>query len=108
MSKYVFTKEMRKVSGMGDNYEKECQKMLRVGLEWLDANSGNLRASECTNVVGAVTADNPYTEKMMEAIAACVPGCTGGMMHAVVGHIVYIQKNGWDEYVKKSEKENKN
>lgn len=106
MSKYVFTKGMGEISGFGGGYEQACRRMLVAGLTWLDAHpEAKPTWKQLNGVFGICDAVSDDAKALDEVITAAVPDCSGAMYHAVVGHLLFIQKNGWDAYCKEMQSE---
>jgi hypothetical protein len=98
--KYAWVEGMGEISGFGGTYEEACRRMLRAGLEWLDANpEASPVFEEFRNVYGLVREKNEDAIQLGKAIAAAAPDCTGAMMQAVVHHCLFVRKNGWNAFV---------
>ncbi len=100
--KYEFTREMGEISGFGGDYEEVCRKMLLAGVKWINKNPNlKLEFTEYQNVFGIINSKNENAKNLEKAILKAVKGdCTGAMLHAVISHLIYIKKNGWENYVK--------
>lgn len=101
-----FTPEMGEISGFGGSYEAACRTMLLAGLDWLDAHpEADPKYKGYSNVFGLMMDDNEYAKQLdkaiIEAAEALGASPTGAMHHAVISHILFIRKNGWDAYVAK-------
>lgn len=107
MSQYQFTKEMDEISGFGGGYEKACRDMVIAGVEWIDKHKkSNPKFSSFKNVYGIINEENDEAKELTKVmLKASGDDCTGAMMQATVGHVLFIAKNGWDEYVKKMKKQ---
>ena len=64
----------------------------------------NLMDSGMKNVYGICMDNNEDAKSLDSAIMDGIDDCTGAMHQAVVSHIFYIRKNGWDKYVEEMEK----
>ena len=104
MEKYVFEEGMGEISGMGGGYEQECRDMLKAGLEYLDAHPNSVpKFHGYKGVYGLISEDNEDAKALSKALMDVAKDCTGAMHQAVISSILWIWKNGWDEYVKKME-----
>jgi hypothetical protein len=104
---YEFTPEMGEISGFGGGYEETCRKMLKAGMEWLDANpKAEPQFHGYKGIYGIIEEDNADAKALSDAVVAGSGGdCTGAMHQAVIGACLYIRKNGWDSYVREMSKE---
>lgn len=103
MSKYIFTDDMREISGFGGGYEACCRRMVVAGLEWCDAHpQAEPKFHGYQGIYGVISEDNEDAKQLTAAvIAAAEPeGATGAMHQATIGHILGIRRVGWDAYVK--------
>jgi len=110
--KYVFEEDMAEISGLGGGYEQNCRKMLKAGLEYMDEHP------ECEpifkghkGIYGVLSNDNEDAKKLSDVVISATNDCTGAMHQAVITTILWIRKNGWDDYVlamKKAKKEKEN
>lgn len=93
--KYQFTDDMDQISGFGG------RAMVVAGLEWIDANPNSVpRFTSYQNIYGVIGEDNEDAKKLSEAVVAASGGdCTGAMHQAVIGHVMWIVRNGWEKYV---------
>lgn len=99
--KYPFTDDMDEISGFGGGYEEACRLMVRAGLEWMDAHpEADPRYRGFKGLFGLMTDDNEDAKALDAAILAACPDCTGAMHHAAVNVVMYVRKNGWEEYQK--------
>lgn len=80
---YVFTEDMKEISGFGGSYEQACRLMIINGLYWLKENPDK----SLDEIEDAITKDIP-------------DGATNLMISAVKNHITFVVQNGWDEYKK--------
>ena len=106
---YEFTEKMGEISGFGGGYEQTCRNMLKAGLKWLDENpQANPEFHGYKNVYGIITEDNEDAKKLSSiVIEASDNDCTGAMHQAVITSILWIRKNGWENYVKSMSKPEK-
>jgi hypothetical protein len=104
-SKYQFQEGMQEISGFGGGYEDACRKMVVAGLEWWDAHpDADVSYKEYKNIYGLTTGESDDCKLMEKAMLESVPDCSGAMMQASKGHIMFIHKNGWDKYVEEMSK----
>ena len=95
--RWTFDEDMDEISGFGDGYEASCRRMLAAGGDWADAHP-----EEWVKVKRL--ADLPREcERLM--ILACEgedpnAGPTGAMMGVVANLIGFVQRNGWEEFVR--------
>jgi hypothetical protein len=101
--KYVFTDDMREISGFGGGYEAACRAMVVAGLEWFDAHpAAKPEFHGFKGVYGILAEDNDDAKALSKAmVAAAEPlgGATGAMHQATVAHALKIREMGWDWYV---------
>lgn len=107
---YRHTPAMGEISGFGGGYEECCQDMLEAGVQWLVANSGrDIRAREMKaefegqliEFYGLLDVDGEDGKALEKVMLDAAKGeATGAMHQAVFSRLMYIAKNGWDEYVK--------
>lgn len=97
-------KNIADISGFGKThpYEKACQSMLQKGWDWLQNRSNvKLKAYTYQGVYGILTPDSNEAKELSEVISTAVDGgCTGAMHQAVMQHLMYINKNGIDKWIK--------
>ena len=106
---YVFTDEMGEISGFGGGYEKGCRAMVVAGLRWMRDNPDaepHYRGYE--GIYGVLSDDNDDANALSKAVTSVASGCTGAMHQATIGHVLWINKNGWDKYVEKMTEEEPN
>jgi hypothetical protein len=109
MSKYVWTDDMREISGFGGNYEAGCRVMVVAGLECFDAHPDFEEPAfeEYKNVVGLISEKNPNGKKLVDAMVAAADrafpngGATGAMVQYCVHHVFKARELGWDVYASK-------
>lgn len=88
------------ISGMGGGYENECQKMLQAGIEFLAKEPGEIKFKQYKNVIGIIdTSEDDRTARLEGYIAKASGDCTGAMVHAVIQHLWFISKNGYDKWL---------
>lgn len=98
--KYVFTPSMGEISGFGGRYERACRVMLRSGLLWWDGHpTANPRFHTYKNIYGVCCEDNDDAKALSKAVVDAAKDCTGAMHQAVIGHIFFVRKHGWQKYV---------
>jgi hypothetical protein len=103
----TFTPEMGEISGFGGGYEAQCRKMLLAGVAWLDENPDKWpKFDEHPQIFGITTPEDEGAKALDKAVcdAAGSSGFSGAMHHAVVQHLTFIAKNGWDKYVEEMSK----
>jgi len=88
------------ISGFGGSYEMGCQKMLLNGMRFLGDNprfdwEGY---KSYKGVYGLCIAENEDAKRLDEAICVGVEP-SGAMHHAVVSHLIYIHKYGYDNWI---------
>ena len=104
--RYRHTPDMGEISGFGEDYEKTCQDMLEMGMEWLNAHPDcDLKLSSFKGVTGIVNADNDDAQQLIDAVVAGSYDpetkrneATGAMVHTVMERLFFIRINGWDKY----------
>ena len=107
--RYEFEGGMGEISGLGGDYEEDCRKMLKVGLEYWDSHSNlNPKFMGYEDIYGIISEENEDAKALSKAVVDAVEDCTGAMHQAVIGTIFWVHKNGWDEYVKEMKKDVKN
>lgn len=104
------------ISGMGGSYELGCQKMLWIGIEWIKdkplsiwEGTGSLagrdrKTGQEIHFYGLMQTSEPLKE--LEQIWFNDPflsagGITGAMHEAVLHHLYYIHKYGYDKWLEK-------
>jgi len=92
------------ISGFGGDYEAACQTMLTQGLKWLAENyePNKLKYGSYENVFGLLIAENDFSKEFDKAVCANVEP-SGAMHHAVTQRIMFVVKNGYDEWLKLAE-----
>jgi len=103
------------ISGFGGSYEAGCQRMLKLGLEWIKnkplsiwKGTGSLRAKDRKTgqeiqFIGLMKTSEALKE--LEEIwlnddFLAVGGITGAMHEAVLHHLHYIHRRGYDKWLK--------
>ena len=103
MSKYVYTDDMREISGFGDGYEQCCRAMVVAGLEWLDAHpEAKPEFHGFRGIYGLLMEDNDDAKalsRVMVDAGDALGGATGAQHQATVLHVLQIREKGWDWYV---------
>ncbi len=90
---------MGEISGFGGGYEQACRQMLRQGLKWFDEHpDAKPEFQGFKQVYGLVTEENKDAEALSAAVCAGVEP-TGAMHQAVISHLFWIRRVGWDAYV---------
>lgn len=88
------------LSGMGGGYENECQLMLQAGEKWLEENKPkDLKARTFEGIYGILEPASAETEQLSQYITKD-RDCTGAMHQCVMGHLIYIAKEGKEKWFK--------
>ena len=98
---------MGEISGFGGGYEECCQDMLEAGVMWLLENPkhDDLNVKGIEGVFGLLIPDSDDAKRLDEVITAAAKGeGTGAMSHAVMMRLLFIARNGWDQYCKEVRK----
>lgn len=96
------------VSGFGSGYERACQLMIQAGIKFLKDNEFHFDYYTYKGVYGICTSDAPWSKKLDDALMEAAGGdCTGAMHQCVIGHLQYIHKNGYDQWLKTAKDERK-
>ena len=99
------------ISGMGGNYEATCQKMLAIGLKWIkDKPTSIWNRSGPTHAkskdgktiieVYGLFQSNKQLKPLENIWHKEIKDYTGAMHEAVMRHLTYIHKNGYDTWLK--------
>lgn len=89
------------ISGMGGGYELCCQTMLLRGMAFLAQNPDftfDKAYSEFKGIYGLCISQSEGAKTLDDVITKGT-GCTGAMHQAVVGHLSYIHKNGYEKWL---------
>jgi hypothetical protein len=99
--KYEYPENSREISGFGGGYEDACRTMVITAMNWLDENpNADISYKEYQNIYGLTTGESDDCKKMQEVMMKAVDdNCSGAMMQACLGHIMYAHKNGWEKYI---------
>lgn len=94
------------ISGFGENsYEAGCQLMLLRGIKWLnehpDFNFNDYKVF--ANVMGSCFSETDAANELSEVITKGIDA-TGAMHHAVISHLAYIHKHGYDGWLTEGKK----
>ncbi len=92
------------ISGMGGGYENECQRMLWNGINYLEANPDikpNLQKAYSTyqGIYGICTSETEAARRLDKAVMNGIDDATGAMHQCVVGHLLFIAKNGVNKWL---------
>jgi hypothetical protein len=94
------------ISGFGGSYEWGCQRMLQLGIEFLQKHPEFVfegAYASNPNVTGICLAMNERAKQLDDAIMndpiLQEKGVTGAMHQFVIGHLVFIQKHGHDKWL---------
>ena len=93
------------ISGFGGSCEAACQKMLLNGLKFLNEHPKfDFRVyRSCRNVTGLCVGEGEDAKALDKAVCGGVEP-SGAMHHAVIGHLAYIHKNGYEGWLTEGEK----
>jgi hypothetical protein len=102
---YVFTKDMRQISGFGSGYEAACRKMVLVGASFLE-NNPNIKPEYkgFKGIYGVISSTNEDAKMLDAALHAVCDDMTGAMHQACVCHILKTRELGWKQYVEEMKK----
>ena len=95
------------ISGFGGSYEEMCQRMLRRGVKFLEDNpdfdfSGY---KQYKDIYGICIAESEDAKALDDAIMGGDDSPPTGAMHqAVVNHLAYIHKYGYDAWIEAAQK----
>jgi hypothetical protein len=96
------------LSGFGGSYENNCQIMLHAGLKWLEEHpeeKNGLKFEEYKNIYGVIIPKNQIAKQLESIVVSAGNDCTGAMVHAVIGTLLWVAKYSWSEFLVKVEKE---
>lgn len=116
--RYAYKKLMRKIideesfatvdiSGMGGGYERACQLMLRAGLKYLE-NKPNFiwDYKGFEHIYGLCWSESENAKRLDKVLTKATGGdCSGAQHQAVIGHLCYIHKHGYEFWLKQFEKD---
>ena len=93
------------ISGFSGAYEAACQKMLLQGLKFLKdhPNFDWSAYREYKGVLGVCIATTDEAEELDKAVCEGVKP-SGAMCHAVISHLAYIHKHGYDAWLAEAKK----
>jgi len=93
------------ISGFGGGYEAGCQRMLLNGLQYLHEHPNfDFRVySSNPQVFGLCIGEGVDAESLDEAVCEGTEP-SGAMHHAVISHLAYIHKHGYDGWISEAEK----
>lgn len=94
------------ISGFGGSYEAGCQKMLLNGLKFLNEHPNfDFRVYKSNpQVFGLCIGEGESAEALDKAVCEGVEP-SGAMHHAVISHLAYIHKHGYDSWIAEAEKQ---
>lgn len=94
------------ISGFGGPYEAGCQKMLINGLKFLKEhpNFDWSAYKEYRGVFGLTIAEGSEAKELDDAICQGVEP-SGAMHSAVISHLAYIHKHGYEGWLSQGEKQ---
>lgn len=97
------------ISGMGGGYENCCQQLFKNGLDFLEANPGlKYDFKQYESVTGICIAESENAKKLEAAIVKDFEDATGAMVHTVISHLLWINKNGKEKFFAEAEKQGHN
>ena len=93
--------ETMDISGMGGGYERTCQMMLLAGRKYLEDNPKFIwDFKHYEHIYGVCWSDSEYGKALDKVLmGACNNDCSGAMHQVVIGHLQYIHKNGYGEWL---------
>ncbi len=101
---YEWRDGMQEISGFGGGYEDACRKMVKQGMEWLDAHpTAEPKFKQYQNITGLIDEENEDAKALSLAVAKGVDP-SGAMQQATINACMYIRKNGWDKYCEEMSK----
>jgi len=94
------------ISGFGGSYEAGCQKMLINGLKFLNEhpNFDWSAYKEYRGVFGLTIAESCEAKDLDDAVCQDVEP-SGAMHSAVISHLAYINRHGYDGWIREAEKQ---
>jgi len=94
------------ISGFGGSYEAACQKMLLQGLKFLNEHPNfDFRVYKSSpQVFGLCIGEGETAEALDKAVYEGVEP-SGAMHHAVISHLAYIHKHGYEGWLSEAEKQ---
>ena len=101
--KYIYSKMSQEISGFGGDYEEACRTMVIEGMKWLDLNpDADVSYDQFNNVYGLTANESNDCKILQDTMDAAIGGgCSGAMMQAALGHVMFAHTNGWDAYMEK-------
>ena len=103
---YKFTDAMQEISGFGGSYELGRREMVTAGAEWLDDHpNADPKFHGYKGIYGLIDEDNQDAKDLVTFMVSAADkkfpngGVTGAMLQATVSHVMFIKKNGWQQYV---------
>lgn len=102
---YEFNNKMGKISGTGEPHESICRAMLQAGLEYRDQHPSAIqKIDNYDNLKDFYEATDSEIVGLREELIEGTSGeKTAPMVIAVLDHLKYVDKHGWDEYVEMME-----
>ena len=93
------------ISGFGGSYEAGCQKMLLNGMKFLNEHPNfDFRVYKSNpQVFGLMIGEGETAEALDKAVCEGVEP-SGAMHHAVISHLAYIHKHGYEGWLADAEK----
>lgn len=88
------------LTGFGGGYEATTQKMLWNGVRFVQGKNLQPVYLESKNLIGVAIAEGNEAEDLDKAIMEGIDDATGAMHQCAVGHIRYINKNGYAKWFK--------
>jgi len=89
------------ISGFGGAYENACQRMLTIGLEWIKDKPIDIwkEVWGYKNIFGMMHTPEEFRDLEEKWIKEVAP--SGAMHQAVLSHLYYIHKFGYDAWLEK-------
>lgn len=103
---YIYTEDMREISGLGSGYERTCKDMVLAGVQWFkDHPTANPSFSGFEGIFGFQQSTNKDAEELEEVmLVAAKNDATGAMMQMCTSHVFFIHRYGWEAYCKEMKK----
>lgn len=90
---YEWELEMDEISGMSEDYEKGCRRMVKAGMDWFDRNpEAKPLFSHNPQLHGVIYTDNEAARELQAVMVQSCLGCTGAMFQASLGHVLHAHK----------------
>lgn len=101
---YEFNSKMGSISGSGEPHESTCRQMLQKALEYRDNHPTVAhKVANYDNLKDFYEATDGDVVGLREAITGVQGDTTAAMIVAVLDHLQWVDKHGWNEYVEMME-----